>query len=167
MKGFLGASCLLIAGAAQAQTYPTVTLLQVPAAIKTTRTYCEGQSFNADDSVHGTCEVIVSSACSGRGCQPVTYTTFYIADWDLAGNPTLEDRCAQVRHHLPQANQWTFFNGHTAADCPAPSFGTSTTVGIPYGAYSWDVAYYYYVTTSADGAYEIVNLQSTSYVVAF
>jgi len=55
-------------------------------------------------------------------------------------------------------DQVTYLNGHNAADCfPVKYNPTGTTVGVRYGPNPWDVAYYYYVSTSADGLYELVD----------
>jgi len=156
MKSLAFALCLL-ASAASAET---LTGLSPPASLLQPgyRVSCAASSFNADDSVNGTCKAAISSACSGRGCQPVTVTTFYIVRWTDAA-ATLGDACMTVRHHLPQADQVTPLNGHTQADCPfVLSTGTVVTInGTPY----------WYVATSADGAFELVNWQAGSLLVAF
>lgn len=147
---------------AGAQSLPTITGLGVPSALlhvgQSGRLLCAPVGFRADDSVYGACHTVTSQPCSGRGCQPVNFTTNWIVTWDLEGNPTLGDACDVVRTHLPQAPQVTYYLGHTAADCfPVALNPTGKTVGIPYGPYSWQVSWYYYVATSADQLYELVD----------
>ena len=159
VKGCMLVLCLIsgLAGAASAET---LSALPPPPSLVGPghQVVCAASSFNADDSVKGTCKSASSTACSGRGCQPVTTTVFYIVAWsDLA--PALGDACYSVRHHLPQPDQLTLLNGHTQADCPfALNTGTVVMInGTPY----------WYVATSADGAFELVNWQAGSLLVAF
>jgi hypothetical protein len=159
-------SLSLFASFAMADGYSTITPLGIPPALigigQSGRLACAPVGFRSDDSVYGACHTVTSAPCSGRGCQPVVYTTNYIVTWDLAGNPALGDACAIVRTHLPQAPQTTYYNGHSAADCFSVVTNPSgTTVAITYGP--GDVTYYYYVSTSADGRYELVY----SAIVAF
>lgn len=122
------------------------------------RTACVGDTFNANDSITGACHTIVSSPCSGRGCQPVTFTTNYIAAWDAQGNATGVEACSVLRHHLPQPNTTTYLNGHNALDCPGVVFNQGAGIvevdGIPY----------YYVTTSVDGN-ELINSNVAGYLL--
>jgi hypothetical protein len=145
-------------GAAQAQSLVTLTQPDLDGIGLSGRTACVGDSFNADGSVVGQCHTVTSSPCSGRGCQPVTLTTNYIASWDVEGNATGVQACSVVRHHLPQANTTTYLNGHSAADCPGVVFnqgaGTVEIGGIPY----------YYMTTSVNGD-ELVNSNVAGYLV--
>jgi hypothetical protein len=121
------------------------------------RTACAGAAFNDDNSVRGACHTVTSAPCSGRGCQPVTYTTDYIAVWDALGNPLVATACAVIRHHLPQADQITYLNGFTAGDCFGVRFNPTGTVVMVDGAP------YYYVATSVTGA-ELVNSNVAGYL---
>ena len=122
------------------------------------RLACVGVGFNADDSIYGACHTATSAPCSGKGCQPVTYTTNYIVTWDTAGNPTGSTGCSIVRHHLPQADQTTYLDGHSAADCPGVLFNPTGAVvvvnGVPY----------YYVTTDAVTGAELVNSNAAGFL---
>lgn len=145
-----------------AQSLPTVTALGIPPALlhvgQPGRLLCAPLGFRDDDSVYGACHTVTSQACSGRGCQPVNYTTNWIVTWNIEGNPTLGDACALIRTHLPQPRQVTYYGGHSAADCFDVILNpTLKTVGIPYGPYYWQVTWYYYVATSADQLYELVD----------
>lgn len=146
-------------GVASAQTSDNVVLLQSPpgVAVIPGHTSCEGSAFNADSSVVGACRVISSTACSGRGCQPVTLTTTYVANWDAAGTPLSAVACKVVRHHLPQADAVTYAPGYDATTCPSINTGSTGTVvvvdGFPF----------YYVTTGPDGA-ELLDSQAQGYL---
>lgn len=148
MKSFL--LCLMAIGAAHASDLVQLTQPALAGIGQAARTACVGDSFNADGSVLGSCHTATSSPCSGRGCQPVTMTTNYIATWDANGNATGVQTCATVRHHLPQADQVTYVNGHSAADCHGVVFVQTNTVVVIDGAP------FYYVSTSSNGA-ELVN----------
>ena len=123
-----------------------------------TRLACVGVAFNADNTIYGACHTATSAPCSGKGCQPVTYTTNYIATWDTAGSPTGSTGCSIVRHHLPQADQTTYLNGHSAADCPGVVFNPTGPVVAINGAP------YYYVTTDAVTGAELVNSNAAGFL---
>jgi hypothetical protein len=166
MKTLLVLLSLVAAGAAQA--FSTVTPLVTPQVITgyQTHTGCAPITANANDTVLGACYGSRSAACSGRGCQPTTYITTYIVDWDLSGNPTFVESCRMVRRHLPQPDAITYLNGHSATDClTVVSNPLATVVEVPDGPYTWQVQVYYYVATSADGLYELVDNAIVSPVV--
>lgn len=107
---------------------------------------CIGTSFNADSSISGFCRTKNSSPCSGRGCQPVTFTTTYVTIWDAEGNFVSEVTCGIGRHHLPQADTVTYAAGYDATSCPLvnrPQNISFTINGTPY---------YYWTTDAASGA---------------
>src|ERR1700692_3233209 len=89
---------------------------------------CAGMGFNAAHSIFGACHTVTSAPCSGRGCQPVTYTTNYVATWDALGTPIGATACSVVRHHLPQADQVTYANGYSASNCFGVEFNPTGTV---------------------------------------
>jgi hypothetical protein len=160
MKALLTLSLFLIAAAAQADGYPTVTQLQVPPALIgvgiPSRLACVPVGFRADDSVYGACHTETSPPCSGRGCQPVTSITNYTVSWDIAGTPTLGGACELIVQHSPGPDRITYLNGHSAVDCFNVVYNPNkTSVAIPYAP--GKVAYYPYVSTSTDGAYELVD----------
>src|SRR6267142_4212588 len=137
--------CLVMVGTGHAQS---VIQLKQPFEISQ-RPACSGSSFNADSSILGACRTLAFTACSGRGCQPVTYTTTYVVHWDSGGNPGGVEACSLLRHHLPQADVLSYLGGHSAADCPNLLTQTGTVVvldGVPY----------YYITTDPVSGTELV-----------
>lgn len=155
---------LMLVGAVQAGTL--VQLAQPPSlnGVGGAQHSCVGVGFNADHSIYGACRTVTSSACSGRGCQPVTVTTDYATVWDAAGDPIVAVLCSITRHHIPQTNTTQYAPGYDATNCPSVVLGTGTTVGIPYGPYAWQEAYYYYVTTDPVTGAELVNSNSWGFL---
>lgn len=147
MKG-LALFLVMFAGLAAAQG---MTQLDPPVQIVvTSRLACAALGF-VGGVVGGECRTVTSAPCSGRGCQPVTYTTNYLATWDMDGNPLNAQACSLVRHHLPGADQVTYLNGHTAADCHDIVFNpTGTSVVL-------DDIPFHYVATDATTGNELVN----------
>jgi hypothetical protein len=123
------------------------------------RTSCAGAGFNADHSVFGACSSETSFACSGRGCNPVTNTTNYVAAWDADGAPISAIACSVTRHHSPQPNVTTYENGYDGTSCPALNlFGTHTVIvvdGIPF---------YFAATDPVTGA-ELVSSNVAGFLV--
>ncbi len=156
MKTLFALIGLMVAGLANAGT---LVQLAQPASLNGigNQHACVGVGFAADNSVYGACKTVTSSACSGRGCQPVSYVTTYATTWDAEGNPIAATPCRIARHHLPQADQITYLNGYDATSCPPVKLSEPTVVGIPYGTYPWEVMYFYYVTTDAVTGAELVN----------
>lgn len=153
---FIGLSGAAIASAG------TLSPLQLPTQIPTAyyyRNLDEGQSFNVDGSVLGVAQSTHSDTCSGRGCQPVQWTQVYNVAWDTSGNVMSATLCGTRRHHAPQADSWVYESGFDNSSCQAiTTLATSTIVNI-------NGVNYYYVTT--DGAAEVVNSQTVSYVYVF
>lgn len=149
-----------IAGAHADTTLEPITA-EIPANFPGNVHSCAGNSFDANDSIIGACRVTRSQACSGRGCQPVQYTTYFNVTWTTPDlTPSVPDACVTVRHHLPQTNTYTYLNGHVAADCRglAQSSASVTSVnGVPY----------YLIAVSNSGLYEIVANYGTSWLVTF
>jgi hypothetical protein len=115
------------------------------------RTSCVGSGFNADHSVFGACNSAISSACSGRGCNPVTNTTTYVAAWDADGVPISAIACSVTRHHSPQPNVTTYENGFDGTSClDLNFFGTHTVLVV-------DGTPFYYVATDPVTGAELVN----------
>lgn len=147
-------SLMAFAGIASAQTAgdPHINRLLAPpgVAVLPGHTACVGSAFNADGSIVGACRVIHASACSGRGCQPVTLTTTYVANWDVTGAGTSAVACKVVRHHLPQIDVITYADGYDASTCPNLNLNPTGTVviidGVPLA----------YVSTGPSGQ-ELVN----------
>lgn len=155
MKGLV--VLLFLAVSAHAQSVISLTQPALAGIGIAARTACVGTAFSADHSVVGACHTVTSAPCSGRGCQPVTYTTNYTATWDSSGNATGVRACSVTRHHLPQPDVVTLLNGATS--CPGVVFNqTGSTVvitGYPY----------YYVTTDPVTGAELVNSATAGYLV--
>lgn len=155
MMGGLIALGMLSASVARADT---VTSLTTPSQITGKRlAACAGNSFNTDDSINGACRWVYSGACS-RGCTPTTTTYYYVVTWDSGGGWLTSVYCGSVQNHQPNLNTWTYAPGFTS--CPRVGFSEPIVViinGTPY----------YYVTTSADGGFELVNTQATTLIVTF
>jgi hypothetical protein len=154
------AMLVLMLGAVPA-TANSLIQLPIPGAVvgQPGRTLCAGGGFNADHSISGACTSATSTACSGRGCNPVTTTITYVAAWDAEGNAISATACSSTRHHVPQADVTTYENGYDATTCLGLSFfGTHTVVvidGIPF---------YYVATDSVTGA-ESVNSNVAGFLV--
>lgn len=151
---FLGA--LLVGSLVMVATGHAAQLSQLaPPALP--RAACVGSGFDGGQ-VTGVCVSVTSSPCSGRGCQPVTFTTTYLARWELDGATVSLEACNLTRHHLPQANQVTYYGDHTS--CPALVYNpTGTTVVV-------DGTPFYYVSTDPVTGDELVNSNSAGYVVS-
>lgn len=150
----LAATCVV--GIAQAGT---LTPLQVPPVVNLSYPYFHawaGTGFAADDTIVGFSQSSHASPCSGRGCVPVNYVQVYASTWSTAGVSLTAVHCGQLRIHRPQLPQWTYDPGYDATNCKIPTLGTDTTVTV-------DGVSYYYVATSADGLYELINGQFANF----
>ena len=158
MKIFFGLVLSLCGFAAQADANVALVEPALSGIGIASRTACVGNSFTAGDTVLGACHTVTSAPCSGRGCQPVTTTTNYIATWNAVGEPTGVSACSTVRHHLPQADQTTYLNGHSAADCTGVVFNQTGAVivigGMPL----------FYVTTDAVTGAILANSNTAGYL---
>lgn len=140
----------------QAADFPTVTPLQLPSLTYHYQESCLPIGWNADDTVSGICSTRKYGACSGRGCQPTRYTQNYITVWDINGVVQSAVLCDEVRTHIPQPAQYTYYNGFT--ECPvAVSNPNREVTYVPYGPYSWQYITYYFVGISDDGVYGLVD----------
>lgn len=153
---------MLFSGAALAQTLVPLTQPSLAGVGLPARTACVGNAFNADDSIVGSCKTVTSSPCSGRGCQPVTNTTTYVATWDVFGDAIGVTACSVTRHHLPQADTTTYSMGYGPTNCPGVVFnphpGSVTIVdGVPY----------YWVATDATTSSELINSNTAGYLYNF
>jgi len=140
----------------------TLSVLQLPPQFPTVYYYHNfnfGKTFDADGSVIGSAQSTHSDPCSGRGCQPVQWTQVYNVAWDTSGNILTSILCGTMRHHRPQDNSWVYELGFDETNCQYNStLATDTVTNI-------DGVSYYLVYTN--GAAEIVNSQTKSYVYVF
>lgn len=153
----IGLIAILFAGAASAQALAPLTQPTLAGIGIAGRTACVGAGFNADNSIFGACHTVTSPPCSGRGCQPVTTTTNYIATWNIAGTATGVLACNTVRHHLPQADIVTPLNGIDPASCRGVVFNPLNAIVVIDGTPM------YWVATSGVGA-ELVNSATAGYL---
>lgn len=158
MKAYLLSLSLLFtgvayAGMAQLSLPPSLANVGQP-AVKS----CAGNAFAGDGSVIGACRTVTVSACSGRGCAPVSYTTTYVATWDDAGLSTSVTACSVARRHRPQPTTFTYAPGYDAVSCPEVDLAATGTV------YTIDGTPFYYVTTDPTTGAVLVNLNTWGYV---
>ncbi len=119
--------------------------------------HCTAAGFNTDGSIHGACETVHASACSGRGCQPVRYVYDFVANWSLDGFVQSAIQCSVTRRHVPQPPVITYTPGYDASNCPAPVYNPTGTVVEIYGVP------YFYVSTDSNGN-ELVNSNVAGFV---
>lgn len=166
MKKFIVGLFLAIAAPA---AFADTTMESFPAptvGLLTDQVGCTGNSFSADGStIIGACQHTQTMPCSGRGCQPVRYTTRYNVTWSVPDlTPSVADACVTIRTHAPQPPQYTFYNGHTLADCLAlATWSSSVTMVQDY----WGLNPYYLIAVSPTGLYEIVANNGASWFVTF
>lgn len=116
---------------------------------------CVANTFIAGDSVTGTCRSTVAGTCAGRGCVPPYTNTVYIATWDKDGNVLSDTFCGKNVVHRPYPAVWTYQPGFNATTCYEPKQG-SPTISVYDQFVGYDV-WFEYVTTSPDGAYELLT----------
>ena len=155
MKGLILAIGFLFAGIASAST---LTPLQFPPGIAANgMRSCVANTFAADDSVSGACQS-VTWFCGGRSCQ--YHYTVYNVGWDTIGNVVSDVECATALKPGSLPLRWTYLAGFDAANCKLPVY-----TGYPYILI--DGNWYQYVTTSTDGAYELVIWGMSGQLLAF
>lgn len=144
----LFAILILSASLAQANTiYPLQKPADLPAGNQPSGRYCVGHFF-VGDLVTGTCQSLTAV-----GSRLPNYTAkVYAAVWDLQGNLKADVFCGTASgspwSRLPAT--WTYQPGYDAESCylPTPPVYEPVLIG-----YDW----YGYITTSPDGAYELLT----------
>ena len=155
MKGLILAIGFLFAGIASAST---LTPLQIPAGVlHNAMESCVANTFAADDSVSGSCQS-VTWFCGGRSCQ--YHYTVYNVGWDTSGNVVSDVECATALKPGSLPLRWTYLRVSMQ-----PTASCRFTAGYPYILI--DGNWYQYVTTSTDGAYELVIWGMNGQIVAF
>ena len=157
MKTLLATILALGASLAQANTiYPLQIPTNIPAGNQPSGRFCVGHAF-AGDLVTGTCQSLVAV-----GSRLPSYTaTVYAAVWDLAGNVKGDTFCGTaVQPSRSYPAKWTYQPGYDAESCYLPTPATYEPVLIGY-------AWYGYITTSPDGAYELLTLGHNGVVNQF
>jgi hypothetical protein len=157
MKTLLACVCLvLVPTLAFATTPPTEYVLQTPAAVVSYRSAgyvvsCVGVGFiNITTVVQGSCHATKTLNC-GRGCTPPQEGNIWFATWDDFGNPTAVVPCASRAFYNP----WIYATEYNASNCGNPPV-TNGVVQVIYGPGGY-ITYARYVSTSANGAYELVE----------
>lgn len=157
---------LLFASVAQAAT---ITPLAVPAAVPQAypaRAACIATSFNVNDSVKGTCQSQTASASSGRGGHPTYTNLVYTASWDVNGNAlTGGTYCGTFVVNVPSLHIWTYAAGFDATTCYLPAPG-STQILLYDPSHGFDV-WFFYITTSTNGAYALIAEGVYGYIYGF
>jgi hypothetical protein len=157
---------LLFASVAQAVT---ITPLAVPSAVPRAypaRAFCIATSFNANDSVNGTCSSQTASGSSGRGGHPTYTNLVYTTSWDVNGNAlTGGTYCGKFVVNYPFVQVWTYAAGFGAATCYLPSPG-STQILLYDPSYGFDV-WFFNITTSTDEAYALIAEGVYGYIYGF
>lgn len=147
----------------------TLAPLTIPSAVPKAypaRAFCVAASFNADDSVNGTCASQTASASSGRGGHPTYTNLLYTASWDVYGNALGSGTyCGKFVVNVPSVHIYTYAPGFTAATCYVPTSGT-TQVSLYDPALGYN-AWFEYVTMSPDGAYELITQGVYGYIYGF
>lgn len=158
MYGLKTLALLLVMSIAVPALADSLTGLPVPPGVEgmAGRKSCVVVSFNAGHSIDGVCTGVTSPACSGRGCNPATFTAVYIATWDAEGNVVSAVECSYTRHHTPQVDTVTYFNGYTS--CPAKAYNPTGTVVVLDGIPFW------YVATDPATGDELVNSNVGGYL---
>lgn len=144
--------------AAMSASAVSLTPLATPSAVPSAypaRTACIATAFNADDSSNGTCEATYASASSGRGGHP-TYTNYvYTASWDVNGSVLNNGTyCGKLVVNAPYFRTWTYATGFNATTCYVPNPGTNQ-VSLYDPSLGFD-AWFFYLSTSADGTHELI-----------
>jgi hypothetical protein len=153
MKPFFLFVSVLACTAAFATSPPTYHPLQIPQEIIQYRYQgyilaCSGVGFNADDTVYGSCKVTYTLSC-GKGCSNGAQKgNIWLVSWDPFGNPTFGVQCASRAFYHP----WVYAAGFDATNCGEPPVRN----GVVPVLYNGNTYWVYYVSTSVDGAYELV-----------
>jgi hypothetical protein len=165
MKALFALALLSLSAAANA-----VTLTQIPIPPNVpgypAHHYCIGQTFNADDSVNGGCYSRSFGASSGHAGHALPYTDYVFTNtWDVNGNVLTSTYCGTHVVSNPQyqpAGVWTYATGFDATTCYLPKFGsTQISLYVPAAGFN---EWFGYITTSADGAYMLLNNGFTGYI---
>lgn len=147
----------------------TLTSLAVPSAVPKAypaKASCVAVTFNADDSVNGTCASTTASASSGRGGHPTYTSLVYTASWNVDGSAIYEGiYCGKYVSNTHFISIWTYAPGFDATTCylPAPS---TTHISLYDPTVGFDV-WFSYTTTSADGAYALIESGVYGFIYGF
>ena len=150
---------LLLASAAQAEN---LTMLQRPANYLGNGTaHCAGLGFDSSDNISGYCSSY-TDVCESRVCK-YTYSVL-AARWDEHGVLLASVPCGTAVKAGAQPTAWTYSAGYAADNCQIPPTSEPTNVlRVGPNGYQW----YGYVTTSVDGAFELLLSGQQGSVGAF
>jgi hypothetical protein len=156
----------LVVGAAHAVE---VSPLAVPSAVPKAypaKANCIAVTFNVDDSANGTCASTTASGSSGHGGHPTYTSLVYTASWDTFGNALVAGTyCGTHVVNTHFIDKWTYAPGFDGTTCYQPTPG-ATQISLYDPAYGFNV-WFFYTTTSADGAYALVEQGVYGYIYGF
>lgn len=156
---------MLVSIAAQAATIqPLATPPGVPSAYPA-HAACVATTFNANDSVNGTCQSQTASGSSGRGGHPTYTNLVYTASWDVDGDALASTYCGKFVVNVPSLHVWTYAAGFGATTCYLPT-PASTQILLLDPSRGFDVEFGYY-STSADGAYALITYGLAGFIYGF
>jgi len=158
MKTLLALILLSLSAAANAVT---IAPLGIPSNVPTSypaKYHCTGYTFNADDSVNGFC---VSTIAQGSR-YPKYYNSIFAAGWDVEGNALNSTYCGQYVTYVGGVISKTFAPGFDATSCPLPTVGPQQ-INL-YDPLNGLNVWFFYQSTSTDGAYMLVSLGFVGYI---
>ena len=155
----------IAAGAHAVTLTPLATPSGVPSAYPA-RANCIATTFNADDSSNGTCASTTASGSSGHGGHPTYTSLVHTANWDRYGNAlSASTYCGTHVVNTHFIDQWTYATGFDATTCYQPKPGL-TQIDLYDPNRGFDV-WVFYTTTSADGAYMLIEQGVYGYIYGF
>lgn len=155
MKTLFACCALLLSTVVNANSiYSLQVPLDLPKGNQPAGRYCVGHSFNASDTVTGTCQSLVVGSC-GR-CAPPYTATVYAANWDSFGNLTSDTFCGTATVTRSGPPVWTYQPGYNSSNCFLPTPPVYQPI-LLYDPRCNCEHWFGYITTSSNGAYELLT----------
>lgn len=134
----------------------TLTALATPASVPHGYPYtteCIAKAFTAGDASSGMCDASLGNA--GRYAPRTNYV--YSVTWDVNGNALTSTYCGTFK-----SPAWTYAAGFNASTCYLPNPGQDQVALYDpvLGFNTW----FFYLSTSPDGAYELIAQGLYGYV---
>jgi hypothetical protein len=147
----------------------TLSPLAIPSKVPSAypaKANCIATTFIADDSVNGTCASTTASGSSGHGGHPTYTSLVYTVSWDVYGNALRAGSyCGKYVSNTHFISVWTYAAGFDATTCYLPAPG-STQIDLYDPSHGFDV-WFYYLSTSADGAYALIAQGVYGFIYGF